>query len=251
MPSWINDIVFPDGELDPEIEAMRQDMSEERFNQEIGADFTEFVGRVFKDFDEEVHVKDLQYNPNWPLVLATDSGWTNPFVCLVIQWDPFDNVYVLGEYRETNRDIEDVANDLFQWDLARKATDLFPEPAAPGDANILSKKLHVKVHSHTGGELKWRLELIRKHLKLYPEGQPIEKRHPKFWVDRTCTGLIREMLDYRYPDKREESVRSMPEAPLDKDNHGPEALGRFFRGHYGGPGDEGRTRAVVKKAVIR
>lgn len=54
MPSWSNNILFPEGRFDPEILDMSADMTEEKFNQEIGAEFTEFVGRVYKQFDEEV-----------------------------------------------------------------------------------------------------------------------------------------------------------------------------------------------------
>ncbi len=95
MPSWINEYVFPLGMEDEEVEEMRIDMTEERFNQEVGADFTEFVGRVFKDFDEEIHVTDLEYDSGLALYGCCDYGWTNPFVWLVIQTDVWDNVYVL------------------------------------------------------------------------------------------------------------------------------------------------------------
>ena len=46
------------------------------------------------------------------------------------------------------------------------------------------------------------------------------------------------MGDYRYPD----GVRSgvVNENPLKKDDHGPEALGRFFRGYYGRQHTSGR-----------
>jgi hypothetical protein len=224
-------------------------MSEERFNQEIGADFTDFVGRVFKDFDEETHVTDLEYDPRLPTALATDYGWTNPFVGLIIQWDVFDNVYVIGEYREVNRDINDIVRDLQAWPLARQATELYPEPAGPGDTAILAKELRLNVRGNTGGMKRERIELIRQWLRLMPEDHPIEKRTPKLLVDRKCTGLIREMLDYRYPDTREESVRANSEDPLDKDDHGPEALGRFMRGHFGSP-LTGRSRPRQRKAVI-
>jgi hypothetical protein len=229
---------------------MKEEMSPERFAQQVAADFSDFVGRVFKDFDEEVHVGDFPYRPDWPLVGATDYGWTNPFVWLAIQYDVWDNVYVIGEYRAQQKDINDVARDLEGWDLARNASDLYPDPAEPGDSSVLSRRLHCRINSSTGGPLKIRLELIRKWLKLVPEDHPFEKRAPKLFIDRRCSDLIREMLDYRYPESKEESLRAAPEAPLDKDDHGPEALGRFFRAKYGDPSDGQATRAKVKRARI-
>lgn len=261
MPSWKNPVVFPGGIDDEEILEMRSDMSEDRFNQEIGADFTDFVGRVFKDFDEELHVGDYPYSPDLPLFAATDYGWTNPFVWLGIQVDAFKNVYVIGEYRINRRDINDIARDLQNIPWARNATMLYPEPAEPGDTAVLEKALRVKIGGNTGGDLKWRLELIREWLKLDPEseGHPDTERKPKLFIDRRCIGmpmgdggLIREMLDYRYPETKEESIKAFSENPMDKDDHGPEALGRFFRGYFGGPLDgQVKGRARIRKAVIR
>lgn len=252
MPSWVNPVVFPEGKNDPEIAAMRAEMSEELFAQEVDADFTEFVGRVFKDFEEEIHVRDLKFNPDLPLYGACDYGWTNPFVWLVIQVDVWDNVYVLGEYRVERRDINDIAKDLAAWSPAAAAQMLYPDPAAPGDSAVLAKALKVKINSSTGGELKWRLELIRQALKLVPahleDGHP--EKQPKIFIDRRCVGLIREMQDYRYPENKSE-VMPNKEEPLDKDNHGPEALGRFMRGYFGPPtGPTTKGRARVRKARV-
>jgi hypothetical protein len=59
------------------------------------------------------------------------------------------------------------------------------------------------------------------------------------------------MGEYRYPENKSE-VRPDPEEPLDKDDHAPEALGRFFRGYFGPPGPPpgGRVRARVRTANV-
>jgi hypothetical protein len=38
------------------------------------------------------------FNPHWDNYLAFDYGYANPFVCLDVQIDPSDNVYVWREY---------------------------------------------------------------------------------------------------------------------------------------------------------
>lgn len=248
MPSWANDRIFPDGELDNEIAEMRADMSAERAAQEIEASFTEFVGRVFKDFDEELHVRSLDYDPRWPVFAAVDYGWTNPFVWLLLQVDVWDNVYVIGEYRAVQKDINDIAVDL-DLPINHRVQCMYPDPASPGDTAVLMKKLRVKSDTGTGGELKWRLELIRQALKPMPEHAPPEERQPKLLIDRSCTELIREMQDYRYPDSKNEE-RPNKEEPMDKDDHGPEALGRFFRGYFGGPPSPDGNRARIRRANV-
>lgn len=276
MPSWKNDVVFPIGAthegiallraamksprglsrsladrcgVDPEILDMMLDMSEEKFNQEVGADFTEFVGRVFKEFDEEVHVRDLEYDPRQATYACCDYGWTNPFVWLWLQVDVWDNVRVLGEYRATQKDVNDIAKDLAAFPMTQYVRKFYPDPAEPGDTAVLSKALKLQNAGSTGGELKWRLELIRQHLRPVPTTAPIHLREPRLVIDRSCTELIREMQDYRYPDTKEESVRAAPEQPMDKDDHGPEALGRFMRGYFGSPGAaDAKQHARVRRA---
>lgn len=251
LPSYINHHVFPLGADDPEILEMRAEMSEELFNQEVLADFSEFVGRVFKDFDEEVHVSDVKYNPDLPLYGACDYGWTNPFVWLAIQVDVWDNVYVIGEYRVTQRDITDIGRDLASWPMANEAETFYPDPSRPDDTSVLSKMLQAKANTSTGGELKWRLELIRRALKLVPEHIPEEDRQPKLFIDRRCTGLIHEMDAYRYPENKRDDIRANKEEPMDVDDHGPEALGRFFRGYFGPPQQPGtKGRARVRRANV-
>jgi hypothetical protein len=250
MPSWRNNVVFPLGRHDPEILDMALDMSEERFKQEVGADFTEFVGRVFKEFDEEEHVRDLDYDPRYPVYACCDYGWTNPFVWLIVQVDVWDNVYVLKEYRRTRRDITDIAADLASDPLNHAIREFYPDPAEPGDTAVIERALKKKANTNTGGELKHRLEYIRQALKKFPEHGPPSDQQPKLLFDRSCTETIREMQDYRFPETSEEQNKENPEKPMDKDDHGPEALGRFYRGHYGSPQSNVR-RARQKTANFK
>jgi len=252
MPSWWNTIVFPGGKDDPEIIDMCADMSEMKALQEIHASFTDYVGLVFKDFDEEIHVADVKYREDLPIYICCDFGWTNPFVCLAIQIDVWDNVYVLGEYRVMERDINDIASDLDNIPMMRNAITLFPDPADPSSAQVLGKKLKCRVNGDTGGEKKFRLEYIRKHLKLQPEhlDDSHPEKLPKLFIDRGCGELIREMLDYRYPENKNEE-KPNKEEPMDIDDHGPEAMGRFFRGYFGPPvGPETRGRARVAGSSV-
>jgi hypothetical protein len=58
---------------------------------------------------------------------------------------------------------------------------------------------------------------------------------------RDVPNTQREMEDYRYPDKRTD--KNKPEEPMDKDNHTPEALGRYFAA-IGTPATEARSTRV-------
>jgi hypothetical protein len=243
FPSWANERLFPLGENDPEILSMLAGMSPEMGDQEVRAKFSRYVGQVFKDWDEEWHVNGqiATYNPAWPVFLATDYGWTNPNVVLFIQIDPWDHVHVIDEYYQSHRSPEEVAHDLETGaqsaahpSLVRVASRLYPDPADPAASHTLADRLRLQVQTGTGGEIKTRLEIIRKWLKDENEHLPYDNpdRRPRLIVNPKCRMLVSEMDAYRYPKSKDEQINE-PENPLKKDDHAPEALGRFFMGHFG------------------
>lgn len=229
--------------VDSEIVDLARDMSRESFKQEIAADFTEYVGRVFKEFDEEVHVKDLRFDPSLKTFAASDYGFTNPFVWLLLQVDHWDNVYVLDEFYMPGLTIPEAALQVQSRGLAPQGMlKFYPDPALPGESKQLANLLKIPAGTSTGGELRDRIELIRRWLKVPKEKEHLPMEHPerlpKLFIDRKCHNMIREMQDYRYPKSAEEAAalgRNAPELPLKKDDHTPEALGRFFRGYFGSP----------------
>jgi hypothetical protein len=253
MPSWANDRLFPGGRNDPEIISMEADLTEEAFNQEVGAEFNDFVGRVFKDFDEETHVKPLAFNPSFETYACVDYGWTNPFVWLMVQVDVWKNVYVLGEVYGSHKRVDEVHIEIKEKGLCPPNLRIFyPDPAEPGDTRILESNLKISSVSNTGGPLTDRLRLIRKaleipqHLRHLPFDH--EERIPKLFIDPSCKNTIREFNDYRYPETKEEANRNEAELPLKKDDHAPEALGRFYKGYFGtGPEN---SRLVVASSSM-
>jgi hypothetical protein len=254
-PSWSNNILFPGGKTDPEILSLGSGMSQEKFNQEIGADFTEFVGRVYKEFDEEVNVGDFLYNPKLPLYVCADYGYTNPNVLLFVQVGVWGDVYVIGEYYQRQRTTQEMIRDVQEnprlGALARAARALYPDPEDPAASAELSDAFKWDIKGNTGGLLSTRIELIRKALKPQPyeleDGHP--EKLPKLWFDRSCSNTIADMNDYRYPETKDEaSTLERPENPLKDKDHGPEALSRFFGGYF--HADKPKRRARQSTAVM-
>lgn len=242
MPSWTNNIVFPGGRRDPEILEAENDLTEDEFQRQYGAQFVEKTGAVMQEWDDDIHLKNLRYNPSWPVYGAVDYGFTNPFVWLWIQVDEWGNAYVLRERRWTQKDSVEIAQEMLadptDGPLAKVAAAFYPDPAEPDDTLTMSRYLKIPSRGGTGGELKTRLSIIRQKLKTHPthvpEGHP--DRKPSLVIDRSCQTLAWEMREgYKWPEHRSE-VHSEKEHPMDKDNHGTEALGRFMRGYYGMPG---------------
>lgn len=246
--------------IDGEIVALALDLSEELFNQEEAALFNEFVGRVFKEFDEEIHVADLEFDPAWATYAALDYGFTNPFVWLLIQVDPFNtNVRILDEYYEVGRTTEEAAREILSRGLAPGGLiGFYPDPAEPDRSAVLANLLQVKSFGGTGGEIRDRLEWIRRKLKPHPLIAHLGREHeewvPQLQINRRCKDTIREFNVYRYPKTAEEAAeanREAPEAPLKKDDHTPEALGRFMIGHYGSPWAQEAAPTRIARSRVR
>lgn len=247
--------------IDTEILDSINELTHEAFMQEIAADFTEFVGRVFKEFDEEKHVTDLTFNPGWQTFAAVDYGYHNPNVWLLIQVGPWGEINVLDEIYEEGLDPEDFADEI-RWRRLNPGNlrYFFPDPADPGASRILEKKLNIKARGGTGGELNNRINHIRKALRdprvvtseLYIEPDlDVGQTRPRLMFDRRCKRTIEDMLNYRYPEKqsdRETSTKRF-DSPMKKDDHGPEALGRFFAGFFGSFGKA--TAASIHQADFK
>lgn len=222
-------------EVDDEIISMIVDLTPEAFGQEVECNFSDMVGRVFKDWDEQVHVRDLPYQDSWPLYLATDYGFTDPNVCLFIQVSPHGDIHVIAEYYRHQRTDQQFADDVLRDErlsrLIPHAQMIYPDPEDPGATRTLSERWKVPFAGETGGPLIDRIRGIQRALKQrnrhLPWGHP--ERAPLLLVDRSCKDLCREMDAYSWPRTRKNTKG--PEQPQDKDNHAPEALGRFFAGY--------------------
>lgn len=237
MPSWTNHVVFPGGFQDPEIQEAKDDLTDDEFDRQYGAQFVERVGRVMKEWDSEIHVKKMEYNRALPLFAAVDFGYVNDWVWLLIQIDHWGEVHVIREQRWQLTDTEEVCQELLLDPLTHQVNMIYVDPAAPSDANIMRRKLQKNTNNNTGGEIMDRVRMIRHALKVRPEGLPDghPDKKPKLFVDESCTQLIWEMKQgYRWPehkDPKHGEGKNPGELPLDRDNHGVEALGRFFKGH--------------------
>lgn len=222
--------------VDREVISMCVDLSPAAFGQEVECSFSDKVGRVFKYWEEDLHVRNLRRHETWPIYIATDYGYTHPNVALFIQVGPFNEIRVLAEYYRTHRTDEEFASDVLNdprlRSLAQDAVGLYPDPEDPGASRVLSERWKVPIHGGTGGLLKDRLNAIMAALKPRNAHLPWDhpERTPTILVDTSCFEMRREMDAYSWPDRRSGN-QTQTDQPLDKDNHCPEALGRFFAGH--------------------
>jgi hypothetical protein len=241
FPSWANPVVYPGGRKDPEILLIESTTITPWFLQEIGAEFSAFVGKIYEDFKEVTHVRKHTFNPAWPNYIAFDWGYTNPLAAVEFQIDPWDTVYIWREhyrpYLTLPQHIEILKNREqppgYHLDLA------FGDAADPGAAIEVSQSLvacyalpEAKSGVQKGGksESGWRegVELVNGFLKLRQTGvideygTPLEE--PKLFVDHSCVNTIREFNNYRAPSSVGRVLRNPREDAQKYDDHTLDAI---------------------------
>lgn len=221
FPSWTNPVVYPGGRMDPEIIRYENVVSKAFFKQEIAAEFTAFEGQIYDEFDRELHVTDIEYNPAWRNYIAFDFGFTNQFVALDIMVDPSDNVYVWREYVNTNVTTHEhgliIKNR--QNPQGYHVDCMYGDPRGADEIATLSMILGPV----WGRDVPWLtgIEYVKRWLKVNPLTQK-----PRLYFDRSCTNTVRQVEQLRKADEKE--GKESKEGQHKYDDHGADALRYFF-----------------------
>lgn len=232
FPSWSNRVLYPGGRTDPEILLIEKTTTQEWFDQEIGADFTAFVGKIYGEFDENVHVDKVEYNPLLPNYMAFDWGYVNPLAAVEFQITPNDEVRV---WREHYKSYTALGEHLIQMNSrdqpeGYKIDMAFGDAADPEAAAYVSNHL-VPCMADPAAKKNWRegVELVKTFLKprdtgMYDEYErPITK--PGLTIDHSCDNIIREFGNYRAPNQQGGRNQKSPrETAQGIDDHALDAL---------------------------
>lgn len=210
FPSWDNHYVYPGGRNDDEVKLIEKTTSPEWFLQEIGADFASFVGKIYSEFDESVHVTNVQYQPGLKSYMAIDWGFVNPLGAVWFQTDGEDNIYI---WREHYLSYKRLAEHIQIWQAMEqpkgfKLDLIFGDAEDPEAVAQMNYEYGVPCVAMPEAKKNWRqgIECVKKFLKLYQIGEsdefgtPLEK--PKLFIDHSCTNLIYEFNNYRAPETR-------------------------------------------------
>jgi hypothetical protein len=192
--------------------------------QEYCAEFTAFEGMVYPEFNDQVHVRDFEYNPEFRNWLAMDFGFVDPLVALDIMIDQQDRVYVWREYMVSYKNNHEHANILKNRDNP-EGYHIDAIAADPRDPDAISTMAFaLGMANATPVERTAGYEAIRRALKVREDGLPGLVIHPR------CTELIRQLKILRYAESKE--GRNSKQVQHDFDDHGPDALRYFFNEYF-------------------
>lgn len=192
------------------------------FLQEYELEFRSVEGSVFPDFDRKVHVVNPDKIPqNGTIYIGIDFGWDAPTAVIFMlvdyegKWWVFDEIYV----RQT---LISSLIPIIKSKLADKRLTLAVGDSAQAEhiAQIQTAGIPIIPVKKIKDSIPLGINLIAEKIK--PRQQLSGIPQPNLFISSHCKNFIREMEQYRYPEKRE--LRNYSELPIDEDNHGPDAL---------------------------
>jgi hypothetical protein len=184
-----------------EIEALKGQLTEDRFAQEIMADFRKVEGLVYKEFDRSKHLYDL-VGPISPVekLIGIDWGYTNPAAVLTIVKDYDATFWVTNEWYERGK----TTDEIVEYAASLKGNKYYADPAEPDRVNALrKKKLNVR---EVNKDVVAGIDAVRTLFK-----------NNKIKIHSSCRNLILELETYTYKEKKVNS--NEPEEPVKENDH--------------------------------
>jgi len=193
-----------------EIEKLKKKYTDEFYMQELEAKFVLYSGLVYKDFARTVHVIDeVPYSKIKYYLAGVDWGYTNPAVILVIGVDGEDNFYVVREYYEEGKVIDEIIEAGMRLKGKYGIEAFYCDPSEPA---------YIEQFKQNGLNAKEGENSIRAGINKVSE----LLRHRKLFVYSKCINLIREFESYSYPETKDE--KQPDEIPLKLNDHALDAL---------------------------
>ena len=202
-PIWDNNL-FPV----EEIEAMRLTQPPEVFRQECGAEFVPPGGRVYKAWDEDIHVShDAEFVPGTPFELGWDFGGRNPTAVLFFQRVGPGMYNVFDEYFGKSSDMEVHAKNLqpkFEYYLrlsGHKQIRTYNDPSGLIESVFYKKWFPYLLPIKANNDQYDGINTVRAGLLEHPHHKRIRVlTHPR------CVNHIREMNQYHYKESNPTEV---------------------------------------------
>ena len=166
---------------------------------------------VFSEFDPDIHVRPVDYDPNLPLYRTLDFGFVNPFVCLWVQVDREGVVRVIDEYVRSRATIDVHAKELKARTPCpeEQVTATYCDPAGAGQSDITGTSAVRELRSlgivtkHRASPILEGIELIRRAVRAGDGSTSLA-------ISPRCPRLIEAMQCYHYPDTARAAAGELP-----------------------------------------
>ena len=178
------------------------------WGQEYMADFTQFKGMIYPDFNEAKHTKVSPRELTDIFFIGLDVGWNHPTAGLLIKEDKDRNIFVIDEFRESNMTSKDITNAL-RGMLARNDLDsdkiemYVIDPASRATQQTSGQSMMEQLQEEGWGFMPGINDVmagINRITRLL--------REDKLFVSKRCSMLREELLDYHWKEWKEGTDQS-------------------------------------------
>ena len=205
-----------------EVKKLNESLSEDVLEARRFGRFSVASGVVYKEFGENIHViKPFKVPYEWQAGISIDPGLHNPLACLFFAVDYDNNVYVIAEHYEAERELSYHAEkikkiaDYFNWkrDSRGRLNALIDSAAnqrtlsGVKSVSELFYEQGINVNSNVNKDLFSGIARVQEYLKA-----------KRLFIFSSCVNLIREIKGYYWKDS---------DTPFKKDDHALDAL-RYF-----------------------
>lgn len=179
---------------------------------------------VFEEFDPGVHVRAVEYCPEFPLFRAIDFGYSSPLACLWIQLTPGGGVHVIDEYIQSRLPITMHAAEILRRDPGVVQM-TYVDPAGKQKEST-SGAACTELLEAVGIKCTWRGSTISDGLELIRAALAPAAGETKLHIHPRCRKLIDSFNSYHYPPPESSAE---PDRPVkDGPDHQIDALRYFF-----------------------
>lgn len=207
-----------------EVDKAKEELTEDVFAQEYLADFRKYTGLVYKEFNRDIHVKDIPDFQTAYWIRGLDRGFTNPTAVAIIAVDKDGNWYQTNEIYETQLTNPKLADKLREVSGERQFELSTMDSAAASDirelADLGQDFIPVKKESGESGinYVSYKIQKLTERLRVKADGKPSYYIHPR------CENTIKEFEFYRWAEKKNE-LSTEPESPEKLSDHMMDAVG--------------------------
>ena len=234
-PTWDNSVVFPDGKKDQFLIERKRNMSKELYEQEYGAMFTSFEGRVYP-FDRALDMGEFPYNPNYPTFCSIDFGFRMP-AALWFQTCVIDGLTHINVIDEIVHKANIKTDEFVEMIKAKpyRIREYYGDPAgmqAQGQSGLGD----IEIFRRNGIEVRSIRDKVSRsiasgvsHVRGFIENA---QGYRFVHLDKKCMGLAEDLENYRYPDSGEGKDLKPDPVKDGRHDHSMDAFRYFFLNRF-------------------
>jgi hypothetical protein len=198
LSSGSNEFVYPGGENDRELIAIRNQLPADRYSERHLGVPVPPSGRVFTEFSPLRHIRPWTYRPDEPLYIGIDPGYSGQpsrYAVMCVQrdersqWHVFDGVYV---EHMTVRDVINLCQQKYWWANKEKTLVIDVAGAAHAGATESNEEIWRAAAGVNLGHQRVRIQPGIDRFASMLMDNPLTGL-PNMTIDPKCQGLIAEL----------------------------------------------------------